>query len=209
MGKVRPSYMQQEKSPNSKVDLCPMCDKSLYLNDEYTQRVGLLDEDDYCTGWMCPHCDGMFDTDDNLTGINGMDEMGEAQMPKFGRTSKKRLATCDKKLQDVFNEVIKHVDCSVLEGNRSELTQNKYYAEGKSKFKFPGSKHNSLPSRAADVTPYPVDWEDRERQTLFAGFVIGIAKGMGIDLRWGGDWDMDFQVNDNKFDDFPHFEVKG
>ena len=130
-------------------------------------------------------------------------------MPKFGRTSKKRLATCDKKLQDVFNEVIKYVDCSVLEGTRSEATQNKYYAEGKSKFKFPGSNHNSLPSRAADVTPYPVDWEDRERQTLFAGFVIGLAKGMGINLRWGGDWDMDFQVNDNKFDDFPHFEVKG
>ena len=55
-----------------------MCDKSLYLNDEYTQRVGLLDEDDYCTGWMCPHCNGMFDTDNNLTGIQGMDEMGEA-----------------------------------------------------------------------------------------------------------------------------------
>jgi phage terminase large subunit GpA-like protein len=78
MGKVRPSYTQQEKSPKSKVDLCPMCSESLYLNDEYTQRVGLLDEKDYCCGWMCPHCDGMFDTDDNLTGINGMDEMGEA-----------------------------------------------------------------------------------------------------------------------------------
>ena len=40
--------------------------------------MGILDEDDYCCGWMCPHCSGMFDTDDNLTGINGMDEMGEA-----------------------------------------------------------------------------------------------------------------------------------
>ena len=78
MGKVLPSYTQQEKSSNSKVDLCPMCNESLYLNDEYTQRVGILDEDDYCTGWMCPHCDGMFDTDNNLTGINGLDEMGEA-----------------------------------------------------------------------------------------------------------------------------------
>ena len=130
-------------------------------------------------------------------------------MPKFGSTSRKRLATCDEKLQKVFNKVIEYVDCSVLEGTRSEATQNKYYKEGKSKFKFPGSKHNSMPSRAADVTPYPVYWEDRERQTLFAGFVIGLAKGMGINLRWGGDWDMDFQVNDNKFDDFPHFEVKG
>ena len=28
-------------------------------------------------------------------------------MPKFGKSSKKRLATCDNRLQDVFNEVIK------------------------------------------------------------------------------------------------------
>ena len=31
---------------------------------------------------------------------------------------------------------------------------------------------------------------------------------MNINLRWGGDWNQDFQVNDNKFDDFPHFEVR-
>ena len=78
MGKVRPSYTQQAKSSKNKLDLCPMCNESLYLNDEYTQRVGLLDEDDYCCGWMCPHCDGMSDTDNNLTGIQGLDEMGEA-----------------------------------------------------------------------------------------------------------------------------------
>ena len=78
MGKVRPSYTQQAKNSKSKLDLCPMCNESLYLNDEYTQRVGLLDEDDYCCGWMCPHCDGMFDTDNNITGIQGLDEMGEA-----------------------------------------------------------------------------------------------------------------------------------
>ena len=130
-------------------------------------------------------------------------------MPSFGKTSKERLATCDPILQEVFNEVIKYIDCSVLEGTRSEATQNKYYDEGKSKFRFPSSKHNSLPSRAADVTPWPVDWDDRERQTLFAGFVLGVARGMGYTLRWGGDWDIDWQVNDNKFDDFPHFEVLG
>ena len=80
--------------------------------------------------------------------------------------------------------------------------------KGKTKVKHPNGRHNSYPSRAIDVTPYPVDWEDRERQTLFAGFVIGMARQMGIKLRWGGDWDMDFQVMDNRFDDFPHFEVR-
>ena len=129
-------------------------------------------------------------------------------MPRFGRESKERLNTCESNLQKVFNEVIKHVDCSVLEGHREKDRQNKLYEEGKTKVKYPSGRHNRQPSSAVDVTPYPVDWKDRERQTLFAGFVIGVASQMGINLRWGGDWDQDFQVVDNRFDDFPHFELK-
>ena len=129
-------------------------------------------------------------------------------MPHFGKTSKKRLSTCDDRLQEIFNEVIKHVDCSVLEGHREKDRQNKLFKEGKTKVKYPDGRHNRQPSSAVDVTPYPVDWKDRERQTLFAGFVIGVASQMGIKLRWGGDWDQDFQVVDNRFDDFPHFELK-
>ena len=129
-------------------------------------------------------------------------------MPKFGKKSKERLNTCNERLQKVFNEVIKHVDCSVLEGHREKDRQNKLYEEGKTKVKYPNGRHNRQPSSAVDVTPYPVDWEDRERQTLFAGFVIGVASQMNINLRWGGDWDQDFQVVDNRFDDFPHFELK-
>ena len=129
-------------------------------------------------------------------------------MPKFGSRSRKSLSTCHEDLQDLFNEVIKYIDCSVLEGHRDEYRQDKLFKEGKTKVKHPNGRHNSYPSRAIDVTPYPVDWEDRERQTLFAGFVIGMARQMGIKLRWGGDWDMDFQVMDNRFDDFPHFEVR-
>ena len=129
-------------------------------------------------------------------------------MPKFGRKSKERLNTCESNLQKVFNEVIKHVDCSVLEGHREKDRQNKLFEEGKTKVRYPNGRHNRQPSSAVDVTPYPVDWKDRERQTLFAGFVIGVASQMGIKLRWGGDWDQDFQVVDNRFDDFPHFELK-
>ena len=129
-------------------------------------------------------------------------------MPKFGKSSKKRLLTCDERLQKVFNEVIKYVDCSVLEGYRGEERQNKFYDEGKTKLRYPRGRHNNDPSNAVDVTPYPVDWADRGRQTLFAGFVLGMARSMGIKLRWGGDWDMDFEVQDNRFDDFPHFEIR-
>ena len=129
-------------------------------------------------------------------------------MYKFGRKSRERLATCDKKLQKVFKEVIKYVDCSVLEGHRNKERQNKLFKEGKTKVKYPVGRHNSNPSNAVDVTPYPVDWNDRERQTLFAGFVLGVARGMDIKLRWGGDWNMNFKVKDNRFDDFPHFELR-
>ena len=129
-------------------------------------------------------------------------------MPRFGRKSRANLSTCDQQLQDLFNEVIKHVDCSVLEGHRDEEGQNKAYDAGYSKVRFPDGKHNSSPSRAVDVTPWPVRWNERERQTLFAGFCLGMATRMGVRIRWGGDWDEDYEGNDNKFDDFPHFELK-
>jgi len=129
-------------------------------------------------------------------------------VPKFGRKSLKNLSTCDERLQEVFNEVIKTVDCSVLEGHRSKDRQNSLYAEGKTKLRYPNGRHNEYPSRAVDVVPFPINWDDRERFHLFAGFVIGIAKSMGINLRWGGDWNQNWEVDDNKFDDFPHFEIK-
>lgn len=128
-------------------------------------------------------------------------------MPRFGKRSKERLKTCNSDLQMVFNEVIKYVDCSILEGHREKQRQNQLYDEGKTKVLYPNGRHNAYPSNAVDVVPYPVDWDDRERMTLFAGFVLGTAKQMGITLRWGGDWDRDFEVKDNRFDDFPHFEV--
>tara|TARA_R100000789_G_scaffold87372_2_gene83798 strand:+ start:343 stop:735 length:393 start_codon:yes stop_codon:yes gene_type:complete len=129
-------------------------------------------------------------------------------MPRFGKRSRNALKTCDERLVKVFNEVIKTVDCSVLEGHRDKDRQNKLFEEGKTKVKYPSGRHNKLPSCAVDCVPYPIDWNDRERFHLFAGFVIGIAKSMGINLRWGGDWNQNWFVDDNKFDDFPHFELK-
>ena len=37
--------------------------------------------------------------------------------------------------------------------------------------------------------------------------MVATALGMGIKLRWGGDWDGDWQTRDNTFDDLPHFEL--
>ena len=130
-------------------------------------------------------------------------------MASFGKKSQERLNTCDPRLIELFERVVEDFDCTVLQGHRGEEEQNKLFEEGFSKLKYPKGKHNQYPSLAVDVAPYPIDWKDRERMTLFAGFVKGLAKGMyNIDLRWGGDWDSDFHVQDNRFDDFPHFEIK-
>tara|TARA_R100001129_G_C5124474_1_gene191188 strand:+ start:82 stop:480 length:399 start_codon:yes stop_codon:yes gene_type:complete len=128
-------------------------------------------------------------------------------MPKFGSRSRKNLATCHEDLQDLFNEVIKHVDCSVICGHRNKQEQNEAFEKKRTKVKYPNGRHNAKPSMAADVVPYPIDWDDRERFHLFAGFVMGIAQSMEINIRWGGDWNKNFEVDDNNFDDFPHFEL--
>lgn len=134
-------------------------------------------------------------------------------MPRYSDRSKRRLATCHADLQRIFNEVIKHFDVSILEGHRPKKRQNRLHAEGKSQLRYPQSKHNGRPSEAVDVAPYPIDWQDRERFTLMAGFVQGTAAQLYAQgkishlLRWGGDWDKDTKVQDNGFDDLPHFEL--
>lgn len=129
-------------------------------------------------------------------------------MPRFGTRSKSRLHTCDGRLVELFNEVVKEFDCTVIEGHRGKDAQNKAYNKGNSKLKFPHGKHNKSPSVAVDVAPYPIDWKDRDRFHYFGGYVLGIAKSLGLNIRWGGDWDQDTQTKDNKFDDLVHFEIK-
>lgn len=134
-------------------------------------------------------------------------------MPQFSERSMTALQTCHADIQTIFNEVIQHFDCIILQGHRGEAEQNKAYQAGKSKLRFPESKHNQQPSMAVDVVPYPIDWNDTNRMRYFAGFVNGTARSfykqgtIKHQVRWGGDWDKDTQVNDNKFQDLPHFEL--
>ncbi len=130
-------------------------------------------------------------------------------MPAFGRTSKANLASCDTRLRQVLEEVVKHFDCAVTCGRRGKAEQETAFAAEKSKARWGQSPHNRSPSMGVDVFPYPINFNDRDRMHLFAGFVLGIAKSMGVTLRWGGDWDQDTQVNDNDWDDLGHFEIAG
>lgn len=130
-------------------------------------------------------------------------------MPTFGSKSKQALATAHPQLQALFNRVIQTYDCTVLQGFRTKEAQDAAVRAGASKTPWPQSKHNRTPSHAVDVAPFPIDWNDLRRFYHFAGFVQGVARQMGISLRWGGDWDGDGDFKDNKFNDLVHFELVG
>lgn len=138
-------------------------------------------------------------------------------MPSFGKASKTHLDRLDPRLQEILNEAIKYFDFSIIDSHRGKEAQDLAYQKGLSKVKWPHSKHNhpdhpeqevDLPiARAVDIAPYPIAWNDTERFVYLAGWVMAIAALKGIKLRWGGDWDSDTQVKDEKFRDFGHFEL--
>ncbi len=131
-------------------------------------------------------------------------------MPQFSAKSKSKLATCDTRLIEIFNEVIRLVDITVLDGHRSKDLQDLYYSQGTSKVKWPDGKHNVCPSLAVDAAPYPIDWTDRKKVRFFyvAGIVRSISEQKGIEIRWGGNWDGDMDFFDQNFVDLPHFELR-
>ena len=142
-------------------------------------------------------------------------------MPKFSAVSKRRLNTCHPAIQQVFRKVIQTMDCTILEGYRDQPRQDRLWKVGKSKKRFPGSRHNRIPSEAVDVAPYwpnepHIRWPAPDapgyakilgQWYFFAGYVLATADSMEIPMRWGGDWDRDYYIHDNRFDDLCHFEL--
>lgn len=129
----------------------------------------------------------------------------------FGPSSERALATCHPDVVKVLRMAILYVDFTVLEGHRGEQAQNEAYAHGDSKLKYPCGNHNAIPSDAADVAPYPVDWSNavnaRDRFVYLAGIIMTCAAILNVPMRWGGDWDSDQDMRDEgSFRDFPHFE---
>jgi peptidoglycan L-alanyl-D-glutamate endopeptidase CwlK len=46
------------------------------------------------------------------------------------------------------------------------------------------------------------------RWYYFGGYVVGTADEVGIPVRWGGDWNGNRSIDDQSFDDLPHFELR-
>lgn len=137
---------------------------------------------------------------------------------KFGARSLERLATCDTRLQQVVRKAMKHdlMDFTVLVGHRDQAAQDEAFFSGASKLRWPDSKHNSLPSLAIDIAPWPVRWgevgsptrvKDIGRFYMLAGIVLAASRQLEITVRWGGNWKMNGNVYDQDFDDLVHFEL--
>jgi hypothetical protein len=107
-------------------------------------------------------------------------------MFEFSEKSKERLSSCDDRLQDIFNEVIKHYNCTIVCGYRDKDTQNELFDRGRSKLKWPNSKHNHYLSKAVDVIPSATGWDNLNELYYLAGLALGIAVSKGIKIKWGG-----------------------
>lgn len=138
-------------------------------------------------------------------------------MAKYGSRSYANLSTCDPLLQRLFHEVIKRYNCAILEGERNQVRQDLMVEQGLSKVRWPNGKHNITPeykaagiqSQAVDVAPWingKACFEPRQCYN-FAGYVKRVAEELGINIRFGADWDGDNDVNDQTFRDIIHFEL--
>ena len=129
----------------------------------------------------------------------------------WSNRSQKVYDTLDPRLQILVTRLRDEVvDISLVSGHRDQLEQNTNYKNGTTTLRWPKSKHNSKPSLAVDLQPYPYP---REEPRLWGalGYIAGraydIAQQEGFSIRWGGDWDRDGDLTDQNFDDLFHLEI--
>lgn len=131
----------------------------------------------------------------------------------WGPRSKRVYDTLDPLLQLLVTRLRDEVcDISLVSGHRDREEQNTAFENGASELRWPDSKHNRKPSIAVDIQPYPYPQEE-PRLWGALGYIAGraheIAQQEGLRIRWGGDWDMDGDLTDQKFDDLFHLEIYG
>jgi len=127
-------------------------------------------------------------------------------MAHFSQHSLQQLNTLDPDLQRILKEAIKIRDFSIICGYRSKEDQEKAFNEGNSRKHYPHSKHNTLPSVAVDIAPWPIDWHNKARFIFLAGIIYCIAKRLGIKIRYGGSWE-GWEFKKQTLYDYGHFEL--
>lgn len=140
-------------------------------------------------------------------------EMLEA-MGILSKTGQKILFQAHPDLQILFVYVVRDFDCTIVCSYRTKEKQHEYFLAGLSKVDYP-TCHNTKPSIAIDAVPYingKPTWEGKQA-LAFSMYVKGRADQLYKDgimkhkIRIGSDWDGDFNVNDQTFNDYGHFEL--
>jgi len=148
-------------------------------------------------------------------------------MPEFtSERSIRVLGELDHRLQRICNIAIQKINFSLIDGVRTDEQQMENFVNGTSKIdgvndiskhqgkllnpygpQFPGKE--IYVSGAFDFIPWPFDggWENTRLFTAYAHYFIGLGDSLGIELRWGGDWDKDFRFRTDAFNDLPHIEL--
>ena len=132
-------------------------------------------------------------------------------MYTYSVASMQKLEECDERLQEVFRRVAEYWNTTILEGHRTVERQQALFNSDPQRSKLDGinklSNHNYMPSKAVDAAPWPWRPRDIERFKAFSGSVVFIGQHLGYNIRWGGDWDRDYDQHDQNFNDLVHFEV--
>lgn len=120
---------------------------------------------------------------------------------KFSKRSLDNLNTCDKSLISlmIYALATSEIDFTVLCGHRNKEDQEIAFNKGNSQVHYPDSKHNSLPSTAVDIVPYPIpkteaEWKDPEfleRFDKLAKHIVKVAEFLKIDIDGGFNWGWD------------------
>lgn len=133
-------------------------------------------------------------------------------MYKFGKRSTANLDTADIRLQELANYVIKYVDHSIIQGHRTREEHEENLRKKTTTVAYERSAHSHNPSLAIDVLPYPFsgDWNSSKTLQRFAwltGHYRAAGYALSIPVKIGIDWDMDGDITDHNFMDYPHIEL--
>ncbi len=129
----------------------------------------------------------------------------------LGKVSRERLALCPRPLIILIESVAADIDAgalaplvrdtTVLCTFRGEAEQMAAFnaRPQRSKKPWPESAHNSMPPRAVDFLPYPLEWAAWEASPaplwLLQGYVRARARALGVRLKPAIRWDA------------PHYEL--
>lgn len=135
----------------------------------------------------------------------------------LGDNSRKKLIGVDPQMVKVVLRAIaiSTQDFAVTCGVRTIEEQAALYAQGRTK---PGKivtwtmKSRHLPAKdglgkAVDLVPWPIDWSRTSKFDAIAKAMFAAANELGIQIRWGADWDGDGNYRERGETDSPHFEL--